>query len=370
MASSWQAATALSRNAGTTYMSTHPVRIYWMSSNNDSNREGRSRQTRSRHGTGPRSWPRQALDWMLIFGNRRMIAVLLLVGVYATFLILHALWPIRIQTLLTEEETIQGLLQTLLSGDVLLVSIVVSVNSLVVSQELTPIGDQHERVIESWNFREESERAIGDVSPATPAEFLRQIAAAIERELDELSEHTDEMDEDTSAEIDRLVEALRDHMQGVQGALLGAEDGWFKPELFTPALDPSEGIDRAMRLQERADDFPDAVETSLTDILQALQYFSTAREYFKTIYYKQEFSRLSRDLLYTGLPTILLLSYLLLAIRAEMFPGSTFGVNNLFLFFSLAYTAALAPFLVLTGYVLRTALIAEQTVSAGAFVVD
>jgi hypothetical protein len=323
-----------------------------------------------RRGAGWRAHPKRAVEWFLIYGSRRTIGLLLLASVFSAFLLLNWLWPVQIQTLLNEETTVQGLLQTLLSGDILLVSIVVSVNALVVSQELTPIGDQHERVVESWNFREASEETIGDISPATPAEFLRQITAAIERDLEDLSTEEGASGAVADEEIEPVVESLQAHMRSVQGTLLSAEDGWFEPALFTPALDPSQEIDRVLQLHERSDELPEPTRTSISNILKSLQYFATAREYFKTIYYKQEFSRLSRDLIYTGVPTILLISYLLLAIRGDMFPGATLGVSNLVLFFGLAYTAALSPFLMLAGYVLRAALIAEKTVSAGGFIVE
>jgi len=341
-----------------------------MASNDDTGGTPDGRGRPHRHRTGWRAQPKRIVDWFLIYGSRRTIGVLFLASVFSTFLLLNWLWPVELQRLLTEETTIQGLLQTLLSGDILLVSIVVSVNALVVSQELTPIGDQHERVIESWNFREESEETIGDISPATPAEFLRQITASIERDLEDLSTDSGGTEAVTDEEVEPVIESLQAHMQAVQGTLLNAEDGWFEPALFTPALDPSQEIDKVLQLHERSDEFSDPTRTSISDILKSLQYFATAREYFKTIYYKQEFSRLSRDLIYTGVPTILLISYLLLAIRGDMFPGTTLGISNLVLFFSLAYTAALSPFLMLAGYVLRAALIAEKTVSAGGFIVE
>jgi hypothetical protein len=57
---------------------------------------------------------------------------------------------------------------TLLSGVFLVVTIVVSVNSLVVSGEQTPLGRQFERIREGEQFRRELE-SLTDVS-ASPAE--------------------------------------------------------------------------------------------------------------------------------------------------------------------------------------------------------
>lgn len=319
---------------------------------------------------------RSMRDWLLIYGSRRLIALLLLLLVYATLFVFHLLWPFEIKTILTEEQTVKSLLQTLLSGDILLISIVVSINSLVVSQELTPIGDQHEQVVESWNFRKESEETIGDISPATPIMFVRQVCDFIQAELDTLREAADELDDELGAEIGTYVEKMDEYLDAIERNIMGASAGWFRPSLFAPRYDPAEELDQARRIQEVLEDrgrrTPPSheVTVSFERLIEALQYLATAREYFKTIYYKREFSRLSRDLLYSGLPAIILLSYVLLAIDAETFPGTTFGIDNLFLFISLSYTVALSPFLILTGYVLRAALISENTMVTGGFIIE
>ena len=59
-----------------------------------------------------------------------------------------------------------------------------------------------------------------------------------------------------------------------------------------------------------------------------------------------------------------------LAIDANTFVGSTLLIPNIALFFSFAYVVALLPFFLLTSYVIRAAIIAEETVTAGAFTVE
>ena len=305
--------------------------------------------------------------WFLISGSRRLVTFLLLVGVASSLVALDFVWPVEFRTLLTEQQTVQALFQTLLSGIILLVSIVVSINSQVVSQELTPIGNQHERVVESWNFRTETARTVGtEVTPAAPDEFLRKLIDAILADFDDLS---DELDADSTEAEEDIVEYAEDtvhYLRKAQDILDESRYGSLDTRLFSPLYDPTGGLESAHRLRQR-NVISEGVEESLEEVIEALQYFVTAREYFKTIYYKREFSRLSRDLLYTSIPSILLMTYVILAIDAQVFPGMTLGVPNLTLFFSGAYVVALLPFFVLTSYVLRAAVIAEQTVTAGAF---
>lgn len=61
-------------------------------------------------------------------------------------------------------------------------------------------------------------------------------------------------------------------------------------------------------------------------------------------------------------------SYVLLAIDANLLPTLTvLGVSRHLLYVSLAYTVALAPFVLLTSYVLRIAAVSKRSVAAGAF---
>ena len=310
--------------------------------------------------------------WLFIAGNRRVVTVSLLAFVYLALVALWLLNPVEMQLLLTETNTVQQLFNTLLGGAILLISIVVSINSLVVSQELTPIGSQHERIVESWDFREQAAEAVGSgVSPAAPGKFLMTILDAVERQLDALDSARRDL---APGPQETLGEFSADVRRGVESARTLLTTGGYATvsvSLFDPAYDPSEYIDAARTIRiEHEEAFSEESEAALNGIIAALQYFATAREYFKTVYYKREFSYLSRDLLYAGLPAILVISYVLLALDAEALTGSLLGVSRLYLFFSVAYVIALAPFLVLTSYVLRAAVIAEHTVTAGAFIIE
>jgi len=308
--------------------------------------------------------------WILLSASRRLLTILMLIVVYAVLMVLGLIWPFEIQTLLTEETRVQALLTTLLSGVILLVSIVVSINSLVVSQELASIGNQYDRVKQSWEFRSETADALdGDVSPARPNRYLRDLLDVVERETKAFEGYAREKKLEDSDQIAAYTDRLSSYVQKIGSVLADDDQATFDMRLFAPAYDPGEELDIALHLKNEAT-VPDELGESLETLVDALQFFMTAREYFKTMYYKREFARLSRDLLYTGLPTVVLLSYMILALDAASFPGRTAGLAHLYLFFSMAYVLALSPFVVLASYVLRAAVVAENTVTTGAFVVE
>lgn len=318
--------------------------------------------------------PVEFRQWILIGGNRRVVTGLLLGLTFGSLLLSGHVQVFDLRALLTERNVIQSLFETLLSGVMLLVSIVVSINSLVVSQELTPIGDQHERVVKSWAFREEASRLTDDgFSPAHPLRFLTTIIQAADREMATLESYAETLEEqeeteEVRSEIQSCVEQARAGIEETEQAMGDPNYETISAAIFGSNYDVSAYIDavRSMKTGHRSV-LDDEVEEVIENVVSALQYFSTAREYFKTVYYKREFSYLSRDLLYSGLPAILVISYVLLAINEKSFAGSTLGVNHLVFVFSGVYTLSLAPFLVLTSYAIRAAVIAHKTVTTSAF---
>lgn len=320
-------------------------------------------------GTG-RGYLYRLRDWLFLKGNRRHVAFLVLVGVYGVLLVAGRLWPFEIQRLLTEEQTIQQLMNTLLGGVILLVSIVVSINSLVLSEELAPVEKQYQRVIDSWDFRTDSAEAVGNVvSSASPTEFLLEMLDAVEEDLYELSARIDHADAESSDQLRNGIEDIETYVGETRELLESARFSSADMRLFAPSYDPVTELDAARQLR-REESLPEEVTGSLDAVVEGLEFFTSAREYFKTMYYKREFARLSRDLIYTGLPAVMLMSYLTLALTGQVLPGTTFGLSHLYLFFSLAYVISLSPFFVLAAYVLRAAIIAEETITAGGFILE
>jgi hypothetical protein len=317
--------------------------------------------------------------WFLLTGNRRAVTLLLL-GVVYVALVPMALVFLGSEQLLAARGTIAGLLNTLLSGVILLVSIVVSVTSLFVSQELSPVGRQRERVERAREFRESTEDVLDrEVSPARPTAFLRAVTQGILKRTQDLQDAVEGMrpghpglDEGTEGEPAAEIEAFRERVAGDVEAVnrqLNDGAGTFGILLAGLEYDYAGQLYALRRFRSRhGTELTEEVENRLEDVVAALEFFVTAREYFKSLYFEREFATLSRDLLFVSLPALVLVSYVILAVDAEVVGGTTIGVSRLLLLAGGAYTLALAPFAVLTAYVVRVATIATRTLSAGPFV--
>lgn len=310
--------------------------------------------------------------WLLLDGDRRSVAAALLFGVFLSLIFLEIVWPLRMRELLTETTTVQTLFNTLLSGTILLVSIVVSINSVVLSQDLTSLGTQQNRLENSLEFRRGAEDVIDrDVSPADPARFLQAILDAIREQGDALrASAADGPDATFRDRVAAYVDILARQATQANSRLADAERGTKNVLLAGLAYDYSWQIYAARRLRiEHADVLSEEVDAAFDELIETLETFGTGREYFKTLYYMQEFATLSRTLLFVSLPTIVFISYVLLGVDAQLFPEIyLLNLTPLMMFVSAAYTIALAPYVVLTAYVIRPATVAKRTLAAGPFV--
>ncbi|NHN59920.1 MULTISPECIES: hypothetical protein [Halorussus] len=322
---------------------------------------------------------RRLRQWIVLRGKRMWVAFALLVGVLAVLLIASVLRPWNIDNLLSNTNTVQTLFSALLSGSILLVSIVVSINSIVLSEEITDIESQRERIDASIRYRGQIEEFIeSDVSPARPAEFLRTILKVIDRQANGIEEIAEEGDNDEFAEEAKIFsEEVTKEAERAADTLSGSNFGSFKVLLAGLNYDYSWQLHVARRFKRKyghclSDDQQEAID----DLVETLKVFATGREYFKSLYYKREFARLSARLLYVALPTVVFISYVMLAIHSKQFipieelwiVSQEFSMKPLTMFVAFSYTIALAPYVVLTSYVIRAMTVTLQTLASGPFV--
>ena len=111
---------------------------------------------------------------VLLEADRLVVTFALSGAVFLFLLVAGVLWPFEMQDLLTETRAVQTLFNTLLSGTILLVSIVVSINSIVISQELGPLRSQYDRIDDTLAFQSEVEEfAAAGISPRNPSSSSR-----------------------------------------------------------------------------------------------------------------------------------------------------------------------------------------------------
>ncbi len=311
--------------------------------------------------------------WLLLEGNRYAVTGALLTMTFATILLLGSLWTFQMQRLLTETEAVQTILNTFLSGIILLVSIVVSINSTVLSYDITHISAQQDRIEGMREFRRKLNRiAATERNPTNPNTFIQVMAQTIRERANDLEGVANKTDEEFAKDIKEYVDSISETADHLETSLDQSEGGqfgvlWLGLETdYGPMMDQTRSF--TSRFQEEPSDISD---DPFDELMEALELFATGREYFKTLYYSKEISGLSRTLLVSSFPSIIATTLMILAIDAHLLPSvGVFGLPPLLTFVSISFTVALTPFLVLTSFTLRIATVARETTGAGPFVLQ
>lgn len=311
--------------------------------------------------------------WILLAGSRGTVTFVSLLLVMLGFIVIGVLWTTEITRLMTEAKVVETLLFTLLSGTILLVSVAVSINSIVLSQEIKPIGDQKDDIEQSLEFRRATKSLTNSaVSPAQPAAFLLTVLEAVQNHAEDFRstvpddnslfrEQVNTFADDVSRQVSDIKRRLEVGKFGTSEVLLAGLDYDYSWQMYA--------VQRMS--EEHADELTEEQERGIDELVKTLKQFTTGREYFKALYFKREMANLSRWLLVIAFPTIVYLSYALLALRARLIPElSLFGVPSIVVAVGVAYIIGLSPYALFTSYVLRTATIAVRTLAAGPFILE
>ncbi len=298
------------------------------------------------------------VDWLLLTGSRLWVATGLLV-VVATVVwgtVLTGLAP------LTERTPLLFLLFALVSGNVTLITIVVSISQFVLSRHLESPGEIREQLRELVGYREEVVEATGArVLPVTPGGFLTLLFRSVEDDVDALRGHEWQATEGLLREdLEPLVSDLAVHVRDV-ARLLEHGDTGVRYALFA-TLDTNYsryfyGIYRVRAAH--GEDLPPSVETTLARLERHVEQVDVARRYFKTVLIQSELASLSRTLLYIGLPVLVATVVLTLLFTNPAEPPVSRPV--LAVVIPAVVTAGFAPLVLLAAYIVRLATVVERT---------
>jgi hypothetical protein len=310
--------------------------------------------------------------WLLLDGNRYVVTAALLLVVFATNLLVGTIWTFEMKQLLTETAAAQTLLNTSMSGIILLVSIVVSISAIVLSYDITSLDAQENRIEAAMEFRRDVDQLTdGSESPTDPNAFLETMTAVIEDRAERLAAATRDTDSEFAGTLQEYTDGVMQTVDSLEHASVNTDGGEFSALWEGLEVDYGPHLNRSDRINIRhGDRFSEEYGRKFDDLVRAFELFATGKEYFKTLYYNREISQLSRVLLLISLPTVLVVVSATLAIEAHLLPNFWFlGLPPLLTFVSFVITAALAPFVVLAAYMLRIATVATRTASAGPFTI-
>lgn len=303
--------------------------------------------------------------WLLLGGNRLAVSGVLVAMMFVTFLVFGLAGIVTF----SKPDRMLWFLNGTINGLLTLIPIAVGINQIVLSQELGSLENLYSRVENTLDFRQRVEKTTGvNVSSPQSAEFFHDIFAALNDRADALGKASDgEIDQHLNDEIDDYAETLSQQTANASSTL---ENINFKIiDAFLVLLDyhDSEHFHRVRRLQnEHTDELSDETSDRLEEIQELFMELDAARQYLKTLFVQRELAELSRVLIYTGIPSILLAGLAIFTYR-DM-PGLSIPRPIIVVLVSATIAASLAPLAVLSSYIVRVALIAQRTAAFGPFI--
>lgn len=285
--------------------------------------------------------------WVLLSGNRYLVAG----GILAVMTVV-AMVPIFTGSLVRNTTPLSYMASALITGNVTLISLVVAINQVVLSQELESPGSLRDEIEETAEYRQAA--LDQQTAPTEPANFLQELLEQTGRRVRSL-EVPDEADDPS----DRLVTDLPEHCQAVSESLESASED------LSAVVFPLLGADYAGFIQD-THQFQASVDAESHEDLSAeldelaldLENLDVARQYFTTAFIKEELAELSRALLYVGILVVSIAIAFLL--RLTSYSGPSPPTSELFGLAALTVVFGLAPLALLIAIVLRIATVAEQ----------
>lgn len=305
----------------------------------------------------------RALQWLLLSGNRLVVAACLGAGV---FLLVYGLIDRGLVAIGPSSQAATVFASGLISGTLTLVTVALSINQLILSRVF---GSPDELADEMDGTRELRARVRGlagePSAPNDPAAFLSMIAETLRERASRLDSALDASGWDPPAEVTSYVSGVGEYGENIdasveeEAAIVDVLEVVLGTE-YAENLTATEHLRNAYREQLSGE--AGAELAAISDLLESI---AITRQFFKTLSLQQDFAKLSRVIAYTGLLALLASVVMALLYRSD---SMAIPEASLPVVFALGVTVIVTPLAIFIAYILRAATIARRTVSVGPFV--
>lgn len=299
-----------------------------------------------------------ARRWLLLDGNRLVVAGCALAVVTATVAVAERAGWVPLANVPPVYYVFSGFV----TGNLTLITVVVSINQLLLSREFKSPGELEGQIENVVEYREAVEDHAGEVAPVEPLGFLELLFENTRREARRIGDAAfGTVGEEVREEIDDVVAELLADVDEVMALLDASDAGTFEVLSATLETNYAREINRIQRVTAtHGDDLPTSVADPLDRLVTHLRNVDVARQYFKSLFLQQELSSLSRVLLYAGLPAETYSVLVLLGLTAGTESG-LLGPTPLVVIVGVA--VGFLPLCLLFSYILRVATVTRRTVA-------
>lgn len=314
-----------------------------------------------------RDVPNPVVRWVFITGSRLRVAAVmsLLFVVLAGLLIELGLVYVgpgsNLSTVLSSG---------MLSGLLTLLTVALSVNQLILSRMFGSAGNLSDQLEGTLDYRRSVEE-IADVavSPNEPSAFLELLADTLRRRVEDFRREAASSSVDFGPGDDpgAYAAAVTDYAEHLSTA--DDVDDPFKVLLLVLGEDYADHLDTTRELQGRyGERLSEETAKALDDALELLKAIATMRQFFKTVTLQQELATLSRQLMYTGVPAVLVTYFLSTVYTSASGMPTAIDPSYMPVVVAVATGVILSPLAVMVAFLLRIATVSRYSVSVGTFI--
>lgn len=304
------------------------------------------------------------MRWLLLTGDRLAVAGAVLGGVAALFVGAGILGLATVTT----PSRVMWYLNGTVNGLLTLVPISVGVNQIVLSQELGSIQDLYERRKEIGEFRQrvESQTDTAVSSPRASAFSATLLSAVAETAASFRREYRRGGDRSTD-DIERYVRSVVAEAEATRDRLPEDEYDMLGTLLVMVQYGDSLQFHETRRLNDDPNvDLSDEAAAKLDELEELFVEIDAVRQYLKTVVIERQLARLSRLLVFTGVPAVAVAALGIFTYRDVA--GLELSHAALVLIAGSLVAVSLVPLAILSAYILRVATIARRTAAFGPFV--
>lgn len=304
-------------------------------------------------------------DWILLEGDRSLLAA----GIVAVgFLLFVWLAYGGVVDLARNVTPMLYLFSALVGGNITLITIVVTITQLVLARELRSPRELRLELESAEEYRESVEEGTGHEGvPERPADFLRVLVGDTRRQVAALDSTFDDLPDSTlEDELRALLSNLRAELDETLHQLESSRDGLFSALTTVLDADFSARLNHSRWIRRSYPDRLSAPQrTALEDLERHVKQLDVARQYFKTIYIKQELGKVSLLVMYAGLAAT---GFALASLVVTGYARTSLSPPVRFVFVPLAVAVNLAPLAILASHVMRITTVTRRTAAITPFI--
>ena len=313
----------------------------------------------------PSEGERGLLKWVLLEGNRFVIATIIAVLVAVLF---YALAVAGVITLGPESNVRTLLSSGIASGMLTLITVALSINQLLLSRVFGAPSEFADRVDGTSDFRARVASAADRPMPDNdPTEFLLKVMRALhersenfQEELDDAPDEVVDFTEEILSYADSVAETIESDTRAGKSSTMDVMTALLGPEY-------AHGLSTIPYLQDQyGEKLSEQASVELNRVLELLKGVAIFRQFLKTMAIQQDLARLSRLIAYSGVVAVVTTF-----VMATIYGSSSTAQLPAWLLtpvISAGLGVAVVPLALLVSYILRVATISRYTVSAGSFV--